>query len=353
VSNRSTESKRRCIVPSSRCDAVIVLIALAACSDKTTARRDTAARQAPTAVQQATSIDSTGPALSSIIAGAIGSAESAACDTAAVVLRETLALPVRRADGSFADSFEGKSRVGCRLIASGSFAALGARGDPVGALTRAFEKRHWGTDLRYQADGPDGSDIGMRHRETLCLVLGRWDGGDDSDTTTAPSSSDDDRYDMIIECVHDVASNDDAGVPDSIWSTARAAGLDSLYAIAVRVQYPPYIDGDFDGDGSPDAAVLVEQRSTGKLGVAFVHYRTHRVFVAGAGTAVARGPDDLAWIDEWEVLRKDVAFDTVIRDEPSTPRIGDALWVARGDSASAFLLWTGRGYVWEARPPRQ
>jgi hypothetical protein len=48
-----------------------------------------------------------------------------------------------------------------------------------------------------------------------------------------------------------------------------------------------------------------------------------------------------------------VAFDTVIRDEPSTPRIGDALWVARGDSASAFLLWTGRGYVWEARPPRQ
>lgn len=335
--------------------ACLGALALAACDAKPPARYDSATRPVAIATQQGAAAAPEGPELSSLTTGRIQPGESVACDTAAVLVRTTLELDVRRQEGSFADSFEGKPRVGCRLTATGSFAALGDRADPVDELLRAFEKRHWWMDLRYQADGPDGSDVGLRRRETLCLIVGRWDGGDDSDTSTAvpPSTPEENRYDVIVECVHDVRSNEDASVPDSIWATARAAGLDSLYAIAVRVQDPPYVDGDLDGDGSPDAAVLVEQRSSGKLGVAFVHYRTNRVFIAGAGSPIARGPDDLSWIDELNVLRKDAAFDTVIRDVPSSPRLGDALWVAHGDSASAFLLWTGRGYVWEARPNRQ
>lgn len=342
------------IAAPSCCGALVGVLALAACDGRPPGHHDSVARQPAIATQQgaAAAIE---PELSSLTTGTIQPAESVACDSAVVLVRTTLALAVRRQDGSFTDSFDGKPRVGCRLTATGSFAALGDRTGPVDELLRAFERRHWSMDLRYQADGPDGSDVGLRRRETLCLIVGRWDGGDDSDTSTAgrPAAQEDDRYDVIIECVHDVPSNEDASVPDSIWATARAAGLDSLYAIAVRVQDPPYVDGDFDGDGSPDAAVLVEQRSTGKAGVAFVHYRTNRVFIAGAGNPIARGPDDLSWIDELEVLRKDATFDTVIHDVPSSRRVGDALWVARGDSASAFLLWSGRGYVWEARPNRQ
>src|SRR3954465_3251394 len=100
--------------------------------------------------------------------------------------------------------------------------------------------------------------MGLRRLDQLCLVVGRWDGGDDSDTTSAPPTEEENRFETIVECARDVASNKDAGVPDSIWSIASAAGLDSVYAISLRLQSPPYLDGDFDGDGVSDAAVLVE-----------------------------------------------------------------------------------------------
>lgn len=347
--------ERTGIASTTRLIAMCVLIAIVGCNRKPAARTDSAARPIAGPVQQASSNTDVPRDSSPVTTGPIRSAESSACDTAVLVVRQALSLSARRQDGSFKDSFEGKSRVGCRLTATGSFAALGDGKGPVDRLADSFQKRQWAMDLRYQADGPDGSDVAVRKRETLCLIQGQWDGGDDSDTSSAtrPPTPEEDQYEVLMECVHDIVSNEDAEVPDSIWSAARAAGLDSLYAISFRVQSPPYFTGDFDGDGSPDAAVLVEERSTGKLGIAFVHYHTGRVFVAGAGNTIARGPDDLSWIDECDVLRKGVSFDTVIHDVPSSPRLGDALWVARADSASAFLLWTGQGYVWESRPVRQ
>ncbi len=332
-----------------------LVLGLAACKRVPRTGQDSP-RAIPRALGSQASTDAdSGPQLSMVTAAGIPRDASIACDTAAHVILGALALDARRQDGAFDDSFQGKRRVGCRLTARGSFAQIPNRGDPVGLLVQEFEHRHWAHDLRYDADGPDGSDIGMRQRETLCLVMGRWDGGDDSDTSSKarPPTPEEDRFDIIVECVRDVPSNTEAGVPDSIWRTAASAGLDSLYAIAVRVQFPPYIDGDFDGDGLPDAAVLVEQRSTGKLGVAFVHYRTGRVFVAGAGNPLSDGPDDLSWIDEFGALRKGVSFDTVIRDRPNSQTTGDALWVARRDSVSAFLFWDGSGYRWEAHSRRE
>jgi len=328
---------------------------LAACKRQPEAGREPVRTAAPVSANQApVSVDS-GPELSAVTPGAIARDVSVGCDSAAQFVRRALALEVRRQEGVFDDSFRGTRRVGCRLTARGSFTKLGNRGEPVDIVGQEFESRHWAHDLRYDADGPDGSDVGVRQRESLCLVMGRWDGGDDSDTSSAarPPTAEEDRFDVIIECVHDMPSNADAGVPDSIWKTAASAGLDSLYAIAVRVQYPPYIDGDFDGDGLPDAAVLVEQRSTGKLGIAFVHYRVGRVVVVGAGNAIAGDGDDLSWIDEFDALRKGVSFDNVIRDRPTSPTAGDALWVARRDSISAFLFWNGRGYTWEAHTRRK
>lgn len=334
---------------------LVLLLGLAACKGEPKAGRESVRPAAPVSANQAAASVDSGPELSAVTAGAIARDASLGCDAAAEFVRRALTLEVRRQEGVFDDSFRGTRRVGCRLTARGSFTKLGNRGEPVDILRQEFENRRWAHDLRYDADGPDGSDFGMRQREALCVVMGRWDGGDDSDTSSAarPPTPEEDRFDVIIECVHDVPSNADAGVPDSIWKTAASAGLDSLYAIAVRVQYPPYIDGDFDGDGVPDAAVLVEQRETGKLGVAFVHYRVGRVFVIGAGNAIAGGGDDLSWIEQFDALRKGVSFDTVIRDRPTSPTVGDALWVARRDSISAFLFWNGRGYAWEAHAQRK
>jgi len=264
-----------------------------------------------------------------------------------------LALVVHREEGRYRDTPRGTPRTGCRLTTTGSFKALRNQAGPVAAVETLFVHHHWRQDLRYSADGPDGSDVGMRFRDVLCLVTGHWNGGDDSEPdTTSLRANEDQSYVAIIECAHDVATNRHAGVPDSIWSIARKAGLDSIYAISLSLQYPPYLDGDFDGDGVKDAAVLVEQRSTGKIGVAIVRRGTRQVTVLGAGKSGA-GPDDLAWIDSWDVYPKGATTHLTIKDRPREPLIGDALWVGRRDFVNAFYVWTAGGFVYEAHPMRR
>ena len=270
----------------------------------------------------------------------------AVCDSATNLVKATLHLAVQRQDGEFNDSQRGTRRLGCRLTGEGSFATLANPSGPVAALEKGFTDHGWRGDIRYMADGPDGSAIGLRRLDMLCLVTGSWDGGDDSEDDPEPAAVADPRYQATIECARDVASNSDAGVPDSLWRIASAAGLDTIYAISGRLQYPPYLDGDFDGDGVSDAAVLVEQRATGKLGVAMVNRVTRKVMVLGAGAAGA-GPEDLSWIDRWDTFRKGASVNLTIGDRPRLPLLADAVWVGRQDSLSGFYLWTGANYVWE------
>jgi hypothetical protein len=279
--------------------------------------------------------------------GAIPPAVHVACDSATVITREALALTVHREEGSYFDSSRETPRTGCRLTGKGSFKTVPDQSGPVDALHNSFIRHRWRHDLRYGADGPDGASVGMRFRDMLCLVAGRWNGGDDSDPDTSRArTNEDDSYQIFVECARDVALNNDGEVPDSIWSVATNAGLDSVYAISMSVRSPPYVDGDFDGDGVMDAAVLVERRSTGKIGLAIVHHGTRQVTILGAGTGSA-GPDDLEWIDRWERFHKE-SIDLTIRDRPNTRFVGDAIWVARGDSVSGFYGWTGRTFVYEA-----
>jgi len=277
----------------------------------------------------------------------------ATCDSATVIVREALPLDIRREEGRYFDSFGDKSRVGCRLTGQGSFSALPTSSGPVDLVGEAFRKHGWRPDLRYGADGPDGSDIGLRRRDMLCLVLGRWSGGDDEEAESPPRppTEEEDRFDAIVECARDVASNLDTGVPDSIWSIASNAGLDSVYAISLHLQSPPYLTGDFDGDGVRDAAVLIEHRASSKVGIAVVNRGTRQVTILAAGSA-ADGPGDLSWVDRWDVFPKGSTLHLTIGDRPSSRLIGDALWVGKADSVSAFYVWTGSRYGWESHKRR-
>ena len=270
----------------------------------------------------------------------------ATCDSATVIMRVALALDIRREEGRYFDSFGDTPRIGCRLTGQGSFSALPNSSEPVGLLSEAFRQRGWRPDLRFSADGPDGSDVGMRRGDMLCLVIGRWNGGDEEDTSP-PRPEEENHFDAIVECARDVASNEDTGVPDSIWRIASSAGLDSVYAISLQLQSPPYLSGDFDGDGVSDAAVLIEHRATGKVGIAIVHSGTRRVTILGAGSA-GDGPDDLSGIDRWDVFRKGATLHLTIGDRPRARLIADALWVGMRDSMSAFYVWTGSRYGWES-----
>ena len=278
-------------------------------------------------------------------AGPIPDVVRIGCDSAAAMVHDALAIAATRADGSYADSFQGTTRVGCRVSGDGSFKALNNR-DPVGVLAEAFAQRGWYPDVRFVADGPDGSVVAVRRRDMLCIVSGSWDGGDDSEpATVAPKPEEDHRYGIIVECAEDVLSNAAAGVPDSLWSVARRAGLDSIYAISPRLTSRPYFTGDFDGDGVVDAAVLVEHRVSGKLGIAVVRRGAGLVNVLAAGSR-GPGPDDLDGLIGLEPFRKDVTIDLTIGDRPHNRLLADALWVKR-ESAAGFYLWAGNGFIYE------
>jgi hypothetical protein len=278
--------------------------------------------------------------------GAIPSAVRIACDSASIITREALAIAPHREEGDYFDTRRETPRTGCRLVVIGSFKALPNESGPVDNLWATFKRHGWRHDISFSADGPDGSVVGMRLRSNLCIVTGRWDGGDDSDTTPPPPTEQDNNYEAIIECAQDIVSNKDTDVPDSVWRIASSAGLDSIYAISLSLQSPPYIEGDFDGDGIKDAAVVVEHRSSGKLGVAIVHRGTRRVTILGAGMA-SPGPDDLGWIDALDVSHKN-SLNLTVGYRPNARLLADALWVGlREGPTGSFYTWNGHGFDYE------
>jgi hypothetical protein len=65
------------------------------------------------------------------------------------------------------------------------------------AMENAFQDAKWmSMEATYSADGPDGSDIGYSRDELLCVIEGRWDGGDDSDTAVIPGPD----FDVFVTC---------------------------------------------------------------------------------------------------------------------------------------------------------
>jgi hypothetical protein len=124
------------------------------------------------------------------------------------------------------------------------------------------------------------------------------------------------------------------------WAAASAANHIELFA-AVN---PFYQRGDFDGDGRSDLAILVREKSNGKIGILVLH-RVGKPILLGAGRSFGNGGDDFAWIDQWFVddrgtrRRRD--------DDPSIKRRFDALWVAKEGSASALIYYRNGRYVWQ------
>jgi uncharacterized protein DUF4395 len=101
---------------------------------------------------------------------------------------------------------------------------------------------------------------------------------------------------------------------------------------------------DFDGDGKADFAVFVRERSSGKIGIAFIHRNDAKMYIVGAGKPGVHG-DDYSWIDAWIVYDKGVVFQGA--EEGAPPKLrGDGLLIFKTESASAILWWNGREYRW-------
>ena len=136
-----------------------------------------------------------------------------------------------------------------------------------------------------------------------------------------------------------IAQHDD--IPDAVRRTIANGSLVKDYDVSFQVK-PFYLRGDFNGDGNDDVAVLIKQRSTGKLGIAIIRGTTNKVTILGAGTAIGNGGNDFDWMDSWQVYSKGRAISGT-----SVPNLrGDALLVSKSEAASALIYWNGKRYVW-------
>ena len=84
---------------------------------------------------------------------------------------------------------------GCEFVARGSDAVSSS--GLFEAMENAFRDAKWTSmEATYSADGPDGSDLGFSRDGLLCVIEGRWDGGDDSDPTVIPGPD----FDVFVTC---------------------------------------------------------------------------------------------------------------------------------------------------------
>ena len=129
-------------------------------------------------------------------------------------------------------------------------------------------------------------------------------------------------------------------VPDAVKRALTNGSPGKEYDLSFRAN-PSYLEGDFNGDGKRDVAVLVKERATGKLGIAIVHGTNGKATILGAGIGIGNGGDDFEWMDSWQVYSKTRA--THASGETSLPRLcGDALLVEKSEAASALIYWNGK-----------
>jgi hypothetical protein len=155
---------------------------------------------------------------------------------------------------------------------------------------------------------------------------------------------------LSVSCTAFGASESELGfaakssIPPGVIEAFRKSGLAEKYMFSTGVN-PFYVQGDFNGDGKLDCAILVKQKSSGKLGIAIVHAGVNNVKVLGAGRAFGNGGDDFSWMDAWYVYSKGPVSLGV--GEGSPPKLkGDALMLIKTESASSLVYWTGTQYRW-------
>jgi len=135
-------------------------------------------------------------------------------------------------------------------------------------------------------------------------------------------------------------------LPPEVHRVFSKKGLDEKFAFSSQLN-PFYIQGDFNGDGRLDTAVLIQSRSSNKTGIAVFHAGGDHVFILGAGSFIAGAVDNdtFDWMDAWYAYRKREVKRGADERKPPVLR-GDALYVEKTGAASAIIYWDGSAYRW-------
>ncbi len=134
-----------------------------------------------------------------------------------------------------------------------------------------------------------------------------------------------------------------ASLPPAVSEALRNNPKTMNYKISTRVN-PYYLQGDFNGDGKVDTALLIEEKSSGKAGIAFVLGKK-KIAIVGAGKATGNGGDNFDWMDAWYVYEKGKVHMGADENAPPTLK-GDGILAMKAESASSLIYWNGSGFAW-------
>jgi len=133
-----------------------------------------------------------------------------------------------------------------------------------------------------------------------------------------------------------------ASLPPAVSEALRDNPKTANYKISTRIN-PYYLQADFNGDDKVDTALLIEEKATGKVGIAFVLRK--KIVVVGAGKATGNGGDNFDWMDAWYIYEKGKV--QMGADENAPPKLkGDALFAMKAESASSLIYWNGKDFTW-------
>ena len=135
-----------------------------------------------------------------------------------------------------------------------------------------------------------------------------------------------------------------SNLPAWVMGAAESARLPRRYDLSSHLN-PFFQSGDFNGDRKLDIAVLVRNKSTRQTGIIIFFSSGPKPVVLGAGSAFRNAGADFDWMDNWSVYPKQEVHKSRWENKPPAPK-GDALWVAKSESASAFIFWEGKQFVW-------
>ena len=134
-------------------------------------------------------------------------------------------------------------------------------------------------------------------------------------------------------------------VPDAAKRALTNGSAGKKYEVSFRIG-PFYLEGDFNGDGKMDIAVLVTERSTGKFGIADRSWHEWK-----DNNSRSRHWHRQRWrrlrMDGFLAGSRQNASSVHASGETSTTNLrGDALLVEKSEAANALIYWNGKRYIW-------
>lgn len=147
--------------------------------------------------------------------------------------------------------------------------------------------------------------------------------------------------------------NVDWNLPDAVAKAFRAEGLLKKFRLSDTVN-PFYLRGDFDGDGKPDYAILLESRESKHREIAVVLSRAPKVAIVGAGgfrVRVEAGKDsyffdDFDWMDAWQVEAKQHLDKSEFNPKVPAQMQGEGILAEKTEAAGGIIYWDGKQFRW-------